>query len=245
MKPDSNLVLLCDEALLVVDKPAGLPTLPDGYDPQAPHLKSLLEPEYGRLWIVHRLDRFTSGVIVLARTAQAHRALNAQFQEHTVEKVYHAIVTGDPDWDEMTIDLPLRADGDRRHRTLVDSQSGKPSVTRFRVMERFAGYSLVQAVPHTGRVHQIRAHLRAAGFPLAGDALYGGALLWATWDRQGSALEEGTGSPLLARPALHAWSLTFQHPLTGQRRRFEAPYPPDLEAALAALREDRGYRLLE
>lgn len=217
---DSIPVLWSDGALLVVDKPAGLPTLPDGYNPQAPHLKRLLEPEYGRLWIVHRLDRSTSGVIVLARTLQAHRALNAQFQEHTVEKIYHAIVTGAPDWGETTIDLPLRADGDRRHRTLVDAQGGKPAITHLRVIKRFAGYSLVEAIPHTGRAHQIRAHLRAAGFLLAGDALYGGA-------------------PLLARPALHAWSLAFRHPSSGEWRRFEAPYPPDLAAALAALRESR------
>ena len=175
---DSIPVLWSDGALLVVDKPAGLPTLPDGYNPQAPHLKRLLEPEYGRLWIVHRLDRSTSGVIVLARTVQAHRALNAQFQEHTVEKIYHAIVTGAPDWEETAIDLPLRADGDRRHRTVVDAQGGKPAVTHLRVLERFAGYSLVEAVPHTGRAHQVRAHLLAAGFPLVGDALYGGAPLW-------------------------------------------------------------------
>src|SRR5512138_2201442 len=98
-----------DEAILVANKPAGLSTLPDGYDSSLPHVKSLLEQQFGRLWIVHRLDKDTSGVLLLARTAQAHRLLNQQFEQHQVLKVYHALVAGSPGWEEKTVDLPLRA----------------------------------------------------------------------------------------------------------------------------------------
>jgi tRNA pseudouridine32 synthase/23S rRNA pseudouridine746 synthase len=213
-------VLWSDEAMLAVNKPAGLPTLPDGYDPAAPHLIKVLQPVFGRLWIVHRLDRNTSGVIVLARTAEAHRALNMQFDGRQVAKVYHALVDGVPAWDAQTVDLPLRVDGDRRHRTVIDRHRGKPAVTHFRVLERFAGRALVEARPETGRTHQIRAHLAALGHPLVADLLYGGA-----------------GAEIIDRPALHAWSLIIAHPATGAPLHFEAPYPEDFVAALGLLRE--------
>src|SRR3990172_12705504 len=150
-----DLILWSDDSLLVVDKPAGLTTLPDGYDPEAPDLKGVLLPDFGPLWIVHRLDRDTSGVMVLARSPQAHRALNTQFQEHQVSKVYHALVMGEPDWTEKDIDLPLRPDGDRRHRTVVDFQRGKPSLTRLRVLERFEQFTLIEAIPESGRPHHL------------------------------------------------------------------------------------------
>lgn len=217
-------VLWVDESLLAVDKPAGLPTLPDGYDRSAPHIRSLLEPHFGRVWIVHRLDRQTSGVLVVARSAQAHRALNTQFDQHTVCKLYHALVNGCPSWEEKTVEIPLQPDGDRRHRT-VPSARGKSAITHLRVLERLGEYTLLEAAPRTGRTHQIRAHLAALGFPLVADDLYGG----------GQALSV-PGRTLLARCGLHAFSLAVAHPLNGQEIRLEAPHPPDLAEALATLR---------
>jgi 23S rRNA-/tRNA-specific pseudouridylate synthase len=131
-------ILYQDEFLLAVNKPAGLPTLPDGYQRAAPCLIDLLNQQFDRVWVVHRRDRDTSGVIVFARTAEVHRALNIAFDAREVHKVYHAIVIGTPEWDERVIDLPLRPDGDRRHRTVIDAQHGKPAFTRARVLERFA-----------------------------------------------------------------------------------------------------------
>lgn len=214
-----NLLLHVDEAIAVVNKPAGLLTLPDGYDPAKPHLRALLEPHLGRLWIVHRLDRRTSGVLVLARTAEAHRHLNTQFERHQVRKVYHALVVGDPPWERRRINLPLRTNVGRRHRTVVDRQRGKPAQTEVRVLRRFGNFALVEAVPRTGRTHQIRAHLTAIGFPLVGDDLYG--------DPQHPV------QGMLDRPALHALSLTFAHPASGETVTFEAPYPEDFQRLLA------------
>ena len=175
--PPEILVLYLDNHLLVVAKPAGLPTLVDGYHPEAPYLVGVLKATYGRLWVVHRLDRETSGVIVFARTAAAHRPLNTQFEQRQALKPYHALVQGLPAWDSQNIHLPLRPDGDRRHRTVVDPQHGKPAETGLRVLERFDRCALLQAVPHTGRTHQIRAHLAALGHPIAADPLYGGPML--------------------------------------------------------------------
>ncbi len=233
-----GLVLWSDDALLVVNKPAGLATLPDGYNPDAPYLKGILVPVFGPLWIVHRLDRITSGVIVLARSAQAHRALNIQFDQRQVQKIYHALVIGRPDWQEKTIHLPLRPNGDRKHRTVVDARRGKPAATGFRILERFSGCSLVEAIPQTGRTHQIRAHLAAAGFPIAADALYGGGeSLSLSPANPGDPVGDVSGLTILSRPALHAMALNFTHPLSSEKMSFEAPYPLDISQALGLLKE--------
>lgn len=210
--------LFADEHVLVIDKPAGIPVLPDGWEPDSPFLLKTLEPEYGRLWVVHRLDRLTSGVLLFARSAEAHRGLSMQFEKRQVEKVYHAILAGAPFWDEKTTRFPLRANVGHRHRSRVDDQRGKPSETRFTVLQRGAGNALVEARPLTGRTHQVRAHASALGYPLLGDLLYG-----------------APETDLIARPALHALSLSFRHPVDETPVNFRAPYPADFAVALEVL----------
>jgi RluA family pseudouridine synthase len=230
-------VIWCDESLLVINKPAGLLTIPDGYDPNAPHLKIILAPEYGPVWIVHRLDRQTSGVIVLARNASAHRNLNTQFQDREVKKIYHALVVGNPNWDYKTVDLPLRVNAGRRHRTVVDHRKGKSSITRFKVLERFWGNCMLEASPLSGRRHQIRVHLAEQGLPIAGDDLYGNDNQLHI-SNQDNSLEVITQSesPFLNRTGLHAWSIELVHPNSHQISLFEAPYPEDFSNALDSLR---------
>jgi tRNA pseudouridine32 synthase / 23S rRNA pseudouridine746 synthase len=216
-------VLFSDDHIVVVNKPAGLPTLPDGYDKAAAHLAQILAPQLGKVWIAHRLDRGTSGVMVVARTAEAHRSLNMQFDGREVKKTYHALITGEPPWEEYTVRFPLRADGDRKHRTVVDHGKGKPAVTHLRVLERCGASTLIEARPETGRTHQIRAHLATLRLPVIGDALYRGAA--------------ATEAAPIDRTALHAQSLIFRHPKTIEQVRFHAPYPPDFARALRALRD--------
>jgi 23S rRNA-/tRNA-specific pseudouridylate synthase len=150
----SSQILYIDEAILVVNKPYGLLSIQDGYDKTLPHLKTLFEPAFGPIWMVHRLDRDTSGVIVLARTQESHRNLCQQFQFRQVEKNYQALVIGNPQWITHRVNQPLRTDGDRRHRTIIDPKHGKPAITDFRLLERLPGLSLIQARPFSGYTHQ-------------------------------------------------------------------------------------------
>ncbi len=211
-------VLHADEHILVVDKPAGVPVLPDGWDANAPYLRRLLENEFGRVWVVHRLDKGTSGVILFARTPEAHRRLNAQFEQRAVGKVYHAIVEGAPPWENRVTTHPVRANVGRRHRTVVDFKRGKSARTRWKVLKRHPTLSLLEAEPLTGRTHQVRVHASALGHPILGDVLYG-----------------ASPSDLIARPALHARSIAFTHPAHGERLVFTAPYPSDFAAVLERL----------
>jgi RluA family pseudouridine synthase len=207
-----------DPYLIIVDKPAGLSVLPDGWEKDSEYLVKLLEEQYGKLFIVHRLDKITSGVMVFARDAETHRALNIQFENHEAQKTYHAILQGNPKWEEKVAKHPLRANVGHRHRTMVDDKNGKPSETRFRVIKRYPESALVEAKPMTGRTHQIRIHAYALGHPLVEDVLYGAQ------DRYG-----------LPRPMLHSQSLSFIHPATNESVKFSTPHPADFEEALKIL----------
>ncbi|MBN2388929.1 MAG: RluA family pseudouridine synthase [Anaerolineales bacterium] len=206
--------------LLAVDKPAGLATIPEGWERQAPHLRGLLETEYGKVWIVHRLDKVTSGVIVFARDAETHRVLSLLFESRAVHKVYHALVTNTPNWEERTARHRLRPGVGRPQRTVVDHARGQSAETGFRVGERFASAALLEAIPASGRTHQIRAHAAALGLPLLGDSLYG-----------------APPTEIINRPALHAYRLAFE--FDGQPLAFSAPYPKDFETALKKLKAGR------
>jgi len=233
----TQLVLYEDASLLAVNKPAGVPVLPDGYDLDLVHLRALLEPAYGPLWIVHRLDKETSGLVMLARTAEAHRALNDSFAQRQVSKIYHALVRGAPDWTERVVRLALLPDGDRRHRTVVDRRRGKRSLTRLRVLEQFRGYALVEAAPKTGRTHQIRVHLQSQGVPIAADPLYGDGRAVLLSEVKPGYRKKGQERPLLDRLGLHAWQIVIPHPVHGEPLSLRAPHPKDLRITLRQLRK--------
>lgn len=203
-------VLFTDENLVVINKPAGLRSVPDGYDPGLPHLRSLLEPILGRLWMVHRLDKETSGLIVLARDADSHRELNRQFREHEPIKHYLAQVAPQPTWNEIIIEAPLKVNADRAHRTRVDFEKGKPARTDFLVLRREENWAELDCTLHTGITHQIRAHLYHLGLGILGDPLYQPPEL------------KAASKPEVNRMMLHASELTFTHPKTGAVFHFSA-----------------------
>ena len=207
-----------DKHIIVLDKPAGIPVLPDGWDEGVPFLRKMLEEKFGRVWVVHRLDKVTTGVIVFARTAEAHRHLNTQFEQRETEKVYHAVVENVPEWNEYIARHALHANVGRKHRTVVDKNRGKHAETGFRMIQRYPAHAWLEALPKTGRTHQIRVHLSALEFPIVADILYG-----------------AEATDLISRPALHATSLAFRHPKDDQMVKFEAPHPEDFASLLQQL----------
>jgi 23S rRNA pseudouridine1911/1915/1917 synthase len=242
-------VLFEDETLFVVNKPANLPVHPAGryfFNTLLVHLKTRghqdplkLEREY---YLVHRIDKETSGVLVLTRDKAVCTALTQQFAERRTEKKYLAIVYGKPP-EDFEIDLPIR----RAVRSLIEvkmqtatlEQGGLPAFTRFKRLSTHRNehgeFSLIECFPKTGRQHQIRVHLEAAGYPIAGDKLYGlpeeDAVRF--YERQHLSAE-AMARVILPRHALHATSLRFEHPITGKLVEFTSPLPDDLRLFLGS-----------
>jgi tRNA pseudouridine32 synthase/23S rRNA pseudouridine746 synthase len=220
----SLAVLYADAHLLAVDKPPGRIVIPGRGPPELTVLDEA-RGEHGPLWVVHRLDRGTSGVLLLARSATAHRALNLAFDGRRVDKRYVALVRGSPPAAQRLDAWIAPARKGRMRAVAAGDPRGKPSATRVRVLERFAaaGLALVECVPETGRTHQIRVHLAAAGTPLALDPDYGDS----------GPLGGRAGAPLLSRTPLHAAALELDHPLEDRRLALAAPLPADVAAAVA------------
>ena len=242
LKNTDYSVIYEDKDFVVLNKRSGILIAADRYDENAPRLDVLASEQFGKLFAVHRIDKDTSGLIVYARNAEAQRNLSMQFEKREVKKVYHALVHGHPLWKELTVDLPLLPDGDAKHRTVVNKKLGKKSITEFIVAANCGPYSWIIAKPLTGRTHQIRVHLADSGFSIVCDPLYGGNLqpvklsnFKKKWN--GDEFEE---RPLLKRLALHAYSIEFNHPSTGEKVSFTAPYPKDMDATRKQLEKVFG-----
>ncbi len=236
-----------DDAVVALNKASGLLVAADRWDAEAPRLDTLAAGQFGKLYAVHRIDKDTSGLVIYARTAQAHKAVSLAFENRQVEKTYHALVHGRPLWKELDVDLKLETDGDARHRTAVNRRDGKPSLTHFRLIGTCGPFSWIEAKPVTGRTHQIRVHLMANGLHIVCDPLYSGnqqpvylSRLKRSW--HGDTFEE---RPLLSRLALHARSLTLPHPVTGERVTFTAPYGKDMDVTRKQLKKLFGVDPLE
>ena len=233
-------VLFEDDFLLVLNKPPGLVVHPAAGHEDHTLVNALLHHCAGQLsgiggvarpGIVHRLDKETSGCMVVAKTDEAHLALSAQFAAHKVEKVYHAIVCGEMQRDSGEIRAAIARHPTHRKRMAVTDGRGREARTSYRVLERLREATLIEALLHTGRTHQIRVHFLFIGHPLTGDTTYG--------QRQNRRFAELTGYEA-PRVMLHAHKLAFIHPHTGRKLSFEAPQPKDFEDAIRFLRVERG-----
>lgn len=222
-----------DEDVLVIDKPAGLVVHPGVGNWTGTLVNGLLYYFQGteaKPLLVHRIDKDTSGLLLVAKNEEAQVVLAKQFFEHTIERKYNALVWGDFDEDEGTIVGNLaRSPRDRRVMDVCDDEHGRHAVTHWHVLERFGYVTLVECVLETGRTHQIRAHMRHIGHPLFSDASYGGdAILKGTTFTRYRQFVENCFS-LCPRQALHARILGFEHPRTGKHMHFESPLPKDMQ----------------
>ncbi len=225
-------VVFEDSDIIVFNKASGILTAADRYDNDAPRLDVLAEEKHGKLLAVHRIDKDTSGLIVYAKTKESHRSLSMAFEKKDVKKVYHALVYGRPLWEEYLCDAALMIDGDAKHRSVVNKRQGKPSKTELKFLGSCNAFSWIEARPITGRTHQIRAHLLHEGFQIVCDPLYGGnqkAIKLSDIKRSWKG-DVFTERPLLNRLALHAYSLEFEHPSTGKKMSFIAPYSKDMDS---------------
>jgi 23S rRNA pseudouridine1911/1915/1917 synthase len=222
-------VIYEDAAILVINKPVGLVVHPAAGNPDKTLLNALLHhaPQLAKLpraGIIHRLDKDTSGLLVVTRNLEAHNKLTAALQARQIKRIYEAVVHGDIIAGN-TISLPLgRSTHDRKKMAVVDEGCGKPAITHYRVIKRFGSYTHIKVELETGRTHQIRVHLAHIGHPIVGDMLYGGR-------RQ---------NPLnFKRQALHAKALSFIHPITGKHSTWEVPLPEDMQQLLIHLEQNK------
>ena len=210
-----------DDDLIIVDKPAGMPVHPGAGHPDSTLVNALLGmyPTIGsvggaaRPGLVHRLDMDTSGLIVVSRTDRAHESLTAQFKERRVAKTYLALVLGALTPPEAVIEAPIARDpNDRKKMAIVEN--GRQSTTQYKTIANFRGCTYAEALPKTGRTHQIRVHFASIGNPVIGDTLY------------------GCPDPRIDRHFLHAARLEFHHPTTGELTNFHSPLPPNLQSLI-------------
>ena len=228
-----------DEDILVIDKPAGLVVHPGAGNPRGTLVNGLLHfdprlAELPRAGIVHRLDKDTSGLMVVSRSLKAHASLVEQLSGREVHRQYVAVVVG-PMIAGGTVNAPIgRHATDRIRQAVVKEGQGREAITHYRVRERFRAHTLVECRLETGRTHQIRVHMAYAKHPLVGDPLYGGSFKLPK--AATPALVEALRT--FKRQALHAEKLEFVHPVSGQPMTFQSPVPADMQALVAVLRED-------
>jgi RluA family pseudouridine synthase len=232
-----------DYDLVVLDKPPGIPVVPDRWDPEKLNLYDLLNSllqkdpssEIEKIWVVHRIDQDTSGLVIFAKNSEGHQLLNKAFSAGEVQKSYLAVVKGCPAKTDGQIDFALSSS--QKGRVVVDPD-GKKSITKYRVIEKFSRFSLLEVTPLTGRTHQIRVHLLAIGHPLAVDPIYTRHRSFAITDIKRYARVPIEDRPaLISRLTLHAMELKLNHPKTGEPLELKAEVPKDLMGVIKALRK--------
>jgi RluA family pseudouridine synthase len=232
-----------DESIIVLNKPAGLLSIPERFDKSASNLFSILKKQFGTILTVHRLDRDTSGVIIFAKNAESHSNLNTQFEKREVKKIYHCLIAGSFNKENLLVDIPLMPDPARKG-VMIPSARGKESLTEIKLLEKFTRASLIEVNLITGRQHQIRAHCAAIGYPLLVDGIYGRSKdFYLSSIKKRYNLKKGDEEkPIISRITMHANSIEFTHPETKNKMSFQAAYPKDFLALLQVLRKYASIR---
>ena len=230
-----DLILFEDDHYIVINKPAGFASLDDRHE--APSVLDLARSYHPDAQLAHRLDKETSGALAIAKHPEAYREISMQFEDRVVTKVYHAITDGVHDFKGEEVNLPIHASA--RGGVRIDFETGKIAQTFLTTVEAFRHHSLVECVPITGRMHQIRIHLSSLKAPIVGDPAYGGRQLMLSTLKRNFNLKKGTDEmPIIRRVALHARALSF-HTLGGEEVTVMADYPKDFAVALKQLAKFR------
>lgn len=231
MSSKHNLeIIYQDDNYIFVNKQSGMLTIPDRYNHNLANLKSILEDKFGTIFIVHRLDRDTSGIIMFAKNAEAHKYINDLFESQEIERKYHVFVKGAFPADYLEIDIPLLTNTSDRGK-IIPSARGKYSLTKVKLLSKYRFVSLLECEIITGRQHQIRVHLAAIGHPLLVDNLYSdnNEFYLSTIKRNYNSNEDTKERPLINRLSMHAYSLKFFDKFSNQDIFIKSNYPKDFE----------------
>lgn len=228
-----DIVIYEDDHILAINKPPFIASLHERFDSELPSIIEMcrqVNPDYS---LCHRLDRETSGVMLIAKDNETYRHITIQFEKRQVKKIYHAVVSASVNLKDLEVDLPLYTDSKRR--VQISSKMGKPSVTVFNTLQQFKHFSLLACEPKTGRLHQIRVHAASQNLPLVCDTLYGGKTPEMSIIKRKVKYGEGESSkPLMNRVALHAYSIEFNN-WNNEVIKISAPLPKDFEVFLKLL----------
>jgi 23S rRNA pseudouridine955/2504/2580 synthase/23S rRNA pseudouridine1911/1915/1917 synthase len=241
MRKNDPIVLAETEDYIAVSKPSGMLTLPDRHDALLESLRGWMEKKYGKIWVIHRLDKDTSGLLLFARNEEAHKYFSQLFEGRDIQKTYLGMVTGKPIESSGTIEAAL-SEHSSKNGTMIVHAKGKASRTDYRLIKSWGLYSLLEFDLHTGRMHQIRVHCKYLGHPIACDPLYGDGkpvLLSSVKKKFKLSKKEEEETPLLNRLALHSFRLSFTN-RTGEHVVLEAPLPKDLHAMMQQLDKHKG-----
>ncbi len=234
-------IIFEDDYYVVVNKQAGMLTIPDRYNDSIPNVLGELRKKYNPIFTVHRIDKYTSGVLCFAKTEAAHKHLNTQFEQHTLQKTYQLLVLGETEA-EGKIDYKITPDPREDGRMEASEKYGKASLTNYKTIKNFGhDYSWVEAYPQTGRTHQIRVHFLAIGHPLLIDDMYGSPepfLLSTVKKKYKLSKNEEAEKPLMARLTLHSSRLEFKHVVDEKTIIVDAPLPKDFAAVIKQLEKN-------
>jgi RluA family pseudouridine synthase len=226
-------IIFEDDHIIVIDKPAGMLSIPDRYREDIPNLLTSLRHHRDEIFVNHRLDKDTSGIILYSKTADAHAKFSALFESRNIDKRYMAIVNGIPIEEVGLIELKITLSKNKRKQMVID-QKGKLAVTKYRILETWKNFSLLEVKIITGRMHQIRIHMKAINCPIICDSTYGNeeGFFLSSIKRRYRRNKEVAEKPLLSRMALHAHSLTFVHPFTKEEMTLTSEMPKDMKAVI-------------